>query len=319
MAKNEPVSVENLSPHAQSTIQSKQIKGKGKQSFKFWQGLLSELAEFDQATDALQKRASGRMVLFIVLSVVLMIASGILSGTHGDISKSIGSAAAIAISALVSVLMLVCIVFAVVYGVKNSKLKKIDLSNDFHICLEPFLDEISEDVKPTTKMILDLDLSGPTKEKITKKEKIPPGRFDKIVETIYHDPWLHLKMRLFDGNLISLDIENQLISHKRHWKVSRGGKTKYKSKVKWKKLVFVTATLIPKTDELAWDSVKIEQLAQNEKVKQAEKKGAEVCRLVRKYKYKSEQNPPEETVKAAEVVGQYMELFSMLTPTKARS
>jgi hypothetical protein len=301
------VRVEDLSPAAQQAVDAKHVAGRRK--VKDWIGLIKELAEFDAVSDQLQKRASN----FMILGIVVLIAGAIgfaVAASHGGGFLSV----------LCALLGVAGIALAVYHGLRWSRFKKVDLANDFRACVPPLLDVLAEDMEDKAKVKMELDMAGIGKSKQVKKGKIDPGRFRKVIETIYQDPWCSLTAPLVDGSQAVLNIENQFIAHERHWtKRSRSGKIKFKSKTKWKKLVHVSAAIVPNAENFEWDDAAVDARAAEEKLKMAEKKGCRVCRLVRKFKFSDVNKQPDGVVPAEEIVGMFMHLFSMLAPAEARS
>ena len=253
------------------------------------------------------------MILGIVLTVLGVI------GTVFAIAS--GKAAAFpALGVVVGLVALGGIALAVYHGARWSRFKRMDLANDFRLCLPPLLDVLAEDMEPRAKVQLQLDMAGIGKDKLVSQHAIPPGRFRKVTESIYHDPWCHLAARLADGSQLVLDIENHLIEHDRRWTTrSRSGKTKFKRKSKWKKLVIVSAAIVPNAEHLAWDEGEVSARSADEKLKLAEKKGARVCRLVRKFKFSAVNEQPDGVASPKDIVGMFMELFKLLNPAGARS
>jgi len=309
MAKKKPMTVEELSPAAQAVIKDR--KYAGQQGFKDLLRLLKELAFFDAQTDALYAAARKRMTAYIVLAVIcgfgsiFMIAPAARLGAPG--LGLIGGAAA---------LLIFFIVMAVVHGKKASALKKIDLANDFRLSLIPFLDELAEDADPKARVKISLDFAGIADNKIVLNRELPPGRFKKVTQTVYRDPWCHLALELEDDNLMVLDIKNQLIKVHREWRNPRG---KSKSKTKYNKMAAVSAALIPGAKDLEWDDAKIQERASQDKLKVAAKKGGQVCRLTRKWKFKTVNEEPNVGVAPNEIVGMFMQLYAMLRPAEQRS
>ena len=70
---------------------------------------------------------------------------------------------------------------------------------------------------------------SPTKEKKVREEKVPPGRFRKVIETEYQNNWCRLVARLVDGSRLFLDMVNIHTSSDRYWRNPRG-KHKHKQK-----------------------------------------------------------------------------------------
>ena len=304
------VRAEDLSPPAQQVVAEKRLSGRKR--VKEWQKLISELAEFDRISDRLEDRAGNFTILGIVLIVAALIA-WFVAFVAADPGQS--ATLAVRIPALVAIAAGIALV--IYHGRRWRYFAKVDLANDFRLCIPPFLDVLADDIEPRGKVAMDLDMAGINADKQVEKHKIPPGRFDKVVETVYHDPWCHLAATLADNSQIILDIENHFIRHDRtRTRRSASGKRKTKTKTKWKKLILVTAAVVPNAEHLQWDAEGIGARATEEKLKLAEKKGAQVCRLVRKFKFAAPKQP-EDVAPPDEIIGMFMDLFAMLNPAAA--
>lgn len=295
----------DLSPSARQIVDDKRIEGKKR--LKEWFKLMKEVAVFDESTDALRQKAYSRGIISIIGAVILFIvnfvfiflaAEGIVGGWIFFISVPA---------------IILCIIGIVVFMLKGSRLKKFDLTNEFRITLLPFLQAISEDIRPGSRIKMSLDMSGATEEKVIKNEEIPPGRFKKLVETIYDDPWLKMEIVLAEGSRLLLNIESQYICHDRYWRNPRG---KHKHKAKWKKLVKVTAGLAPNNEMINYDRDVIENISQSDKMRFAEKTGGELARLTRKFKFKAVNEAPEESVTTDDLLGMLFQLGSALRPAQ---
>ncbi|MBN1671678.1 MAG: phage holin family protein [Kiritimatiellae bacterium] len=298
--KKKPPKVADLSPPAQAAIKQKGLEGK--YQFREWLRILEELSAFDAVTDEIQAKAGKRAGWFGFL-LVLAIVGTIVSAATGLVFL-----APIAILAGLAFL-----VFLIMNLVTRSKMKKVDICDDLRNSLMPFLDLIGEDVGTKGKASMKLDLAGLNKVKITRKEKIPPGPYNKVIETVYEDPWCEFSAVLADGTRMQLQLHTQAVSHDRHWtKRSRSGKIKFKHKRKWKKLVQASAALVPDGETFEWG----EEPAVEGKIKVADKKYGRVCQLTRKWKFSSVGNAPAESVSPDELVGMFIQLCGMLKPVE---
>jgi len=302
--KPKQVSLESLSPPAQAAIKQKALSGVRR--FQEWRAILEEMAAFDASTDALRSRAQRKMVLMFVLAFLCLFV-----GVFSLAALQFGGFL-VAVPILVGCGLLTCVVLGICAAVKVSALKKCDLANDFRVTLFPFFELLAEDIGQKGKVALELDVSGATTKKEVSKQKIPPGRFRKVVETAYHDPWCRLKATLVDGNEVLLEVVNNLFSYDRYWTNPRG---KYKHKRKWKKRVDVSATVMPRQERVAWDIQGIDAFATGNKLKRAQKKGTDACRLTRRFKFSSVGEAPEAAPKGEQVVAMFSRLYSMLNPS----
>ncbi|MEW5725263.1 MAG: hypothetical protein AB1896_19270, partial [Thermodesulfobacteriota bacterium] len=261
---------------------------------KGWVALLSEAAAFDEAADELRAKCGKRAILFLILSI----AFGFLAFFTFGITL---------------ILFVPALVLTIVYFVKKGRLKKIDLDNEFRRVLLPFLETIAEDIPAEGRLRLELDLAGPVEAKIVQRQEIPPGRFRKVLETVYQDPWCRAEVPLMDGSRLILDIENTFVTQDRYWRNPRG---KSKHKTKWKKLVSATAGLAP-AGFFDFDQGLLGREAGGEKLKLKEKQGAEIARLTRKFKFKAVNAQPAETIGPDALLAMFFQLGSMLKQSPA--
>ncbi|MFH1092017.1 MAG: hypothetical protein V1742_10665, partial [Pseudomonadota bacterium] len=70
---------------------------------------------------------------------------------------------------------------------------------------------------------------------------------------------------------------------------------------------------------MGYDDSQASTLAEKEKLKVAEKKGVEVARLTRKFKFSGISKAPEETINPEALVGTFFQLASMLAQPKTGS
>ncbi len=296
-----------LSPRADSCVKSKRLRGKA--TFRELRDLISELARFDKATDEVRSKTQMKAGVGCVVMIVAIIAAVVAIAMEDEIGMKTSETILYAMGGLA----VLSLIFAVVFQVKAGRLGKLDLANDFRLCLKPLLDDLAEDVSNKTRVDFDVDMKGVCKEKMIERGEIPPGRFKKVIQTKYRDPWCALRMRLADGSVMDLDIVDHYTLHERRWTNPRG---KSKSKFKWKKLVVVSATLVPggKGLDFSREDAKIAEGMGKLKIK--DKKDAKVLRLVKKYKFKSIMVEPKETAAHDDVLGMYMKLYSMMKPAQ---
>lgn len=311
--KRKDIRVEELSPEGQAVVKTKRMAGRKR--LKHWQQLITELARFDAISDRLEKRASNFTVAGFVAVIVALIAWFI-----GWIAAPLMQPTSMAVKIPCWAVIALGLALIVYHWPRWSRFAAMDLSNDFRLCLMPLLELLADDIPPRGKVALDLDLAGMTDAKKVKEEEIEPGRYDKIIETIWQDPWCHAAAPLADGSQLVLDVTNQFTRHQRYWhRTKRSGRRKNKRKTKWRKLAIVAASVVPNAEHLAWDEGQISARSAQEKLKLAEKGGAKVCRLVAKCKFKATNEEPEGAPPPEEIVAMFMRLFSMLEPTGAGS
>lgn len=281
-------------------------------------GLFEELAAFDENTDKLRAAAVKNAVLSFVAAFI-----SIFITAFSGFAPLVGLVIAAAVNGIIQV-------------ARWSKLRKQDLINDFRLCVVPLLEMLREDISPKERLKIDINLSGPAKEKIVSKQELDPSSFgpnvQKVTRTIFSDPWCRMEIPLLDGNTVGLAIENYYLKFDRR---QRGSSGKIKFKTKWKKRSVARARLEPKPSGFAWDLAKAKQQPPEHKLKMKDKPGAAACRVARKFKYKPEdrmlytaeskpnfgQEPTQmDTVMhPRELFAMMLELFSLLTPLKTGS
>jgi hypothetical protein len=299
-AAEKRLSLQELSPLSAQIVLEKKITGLFR--LKKWLKLLHEVEMFDQATGLQRKATTKRTVLVGILCFFLLF--GNIIGLQ-DVS---GPATVVAF-VLADVVVLGLLVFLIVRG---RRLRTVDLADDFKEVLLPFLGAFGEDISPGGKVRLALDLSGPTKGKILRKQEIPPGRFRKVVETVYADPWCQVDAPLAEGSRLILDIHNTYTVLDRKWRTSRG---KYKSKRKWKKLVSVKAGLIPNAETYSLEPDQTTATALKAKLKVAQKKDAQIATLQRKFKFSSVNEMPSQYLEVDELIRMFFLLGRSLKPS----
>jgi hypothetical protein len=301
--KKKRLMFEELTPEARHVVTTKKLYGT--YTLKHLQKLLHELAHFDAATDQAAARAYTRAV-FITIAAVLSI-----FGLIG--LSSIGLwYAGVPVFLLLSVL-------AILAWKKHSTLKALDLLNDFRICLQPLLTELSYDIAASRKITAELDLSGPIAAKITTRQDVP-SRFIKLTETVFEDPWAQLEIPLVDGSTAILRFSNRYRQFTRQYR-SRSGKTKTKNK--WRKECLATAVLEPAlAGAFLEDHLQRRLDPQWEKWRITVREGRPQARLDRYWVFKAEprrdDRPPIFAPPAREVVGMLFRLSTAWVPQEAR-
>ncbi|MEW6262544.1 MAG: hypothetical protein AB1641_05650 [Thermodesulfobacteriota bacterium] len=295
MAEEKALDLSALSASAQEIVNSKKAEGRWK--LKDLLQVLREVAHFDELDDQLRTKAAKRAKVFLIITIVLAFLAFFTFG-------------------LTLILAIPGLIVTIVYWRKKKKYQQLDLDDEFRLVLIPFLETIAEDVAPNGRLNVKLDLDGPSEAKITKKHDIAPGRFKNVVETIYLDPWCRLEAPLAGGNSLLLSLENNYVTHERHWKNPRG---KSKSKTKWKKLAVVTAGLAPNAARFDFDPNWVPPGDAQDKLKMAEKKDQPLARLTRKFKFTSVNQRPEESVTAENLVAMFFKLGYMLKTSSAGS
>jgi hypothetical protein len=295
-------SLEQFSAEAQAAIRDRALTGNWE--LKRLVKVLGELAHFDEVNEKATKKALGWTIgLFVGAFLGIFAGAFIAAGTD---------------SSLGFLIIPVLLVLAIMRLLKYKKLKKQDLINDFRTCLRPALKDLANDLDPEQKIKVNIDLSGPVEKKRISKGEIPPGRYIKVTESIYEDPWCEVRLPLVDGTtaVIQFDVVwHELEVRKR----GRRGKTKFKTK--WRKECTARATLLPPAS-ITWNESSLRDRADSrlEKVKMVEKDGITCARMERYWAFKNTGDVPSDAPPAREVVGLLLRLHSaMVAPPEVRS
>ena len=289
------VDLSALSDELKQIVTEKKVEGRKR--LKDWMRLLRDVATFDETTDQLFAKAKKRFTLYLILTIVSVFLAPF-------------TAAIFPVPFIFLAAAIVFIVLTIRASKEKKKLKQIDLSNDFRTVLVPFFQVMSEDINPKGQIALELSFSGASPDKVVQQGPIEPGRFKKVVETVYHDPWLRLDAPLVEGSRLLLTIENRYISQDRHWRNARG---KSKHKVKWTKIPMVTVALRPNPDLAGVDAALAPDTA--DKMKFSSKAKGDLARISRKFKFKSITELPEENVSVDDLVQMCFHLSSTLKPS----
>lgn len=296
--------IEALSAPARQALDTGRVEGRFRPRLLI--ALLRELGIFDRGTaeqiEAAHKRQAGGVSLAIIMGLVALVSALVLRGiSSGFLLVSLGA--------------LVVAGLGVARALKNrgeaKRLERVDLLDDFHALLLPFLRDIQEDLTSRGRIRVALQLDGIQDHKLGASRDWSSERFDVVREWTYHDPWCELEAALVDGSHIQLAISNDWTRQDRVWRNPRG-KTKHKTK--WKKIVTLQAAVRPPASGLDWRAADAVSPGVTLKVK--ERAGQEIRRLVRRAKFKSLEAPPAETLSVGDVVAAFLALFGMLAPKK---
>ncbi len=295
-------SIDQFSAEAQAAIRDRALTGSWE--LKRLIKVLGELAHFDEVNEKATKKALGWTIGLFVGSFLAIFAGAIIvSFTDSPIGFL-----------LIPILLVLAIMRLIAY----KKLKKQDLINDFRTCLRPALKDLANDLDPEQKIKVNMDLSGPIEKKRTSKGEIPPGRYIKVTESIYEDPWCEVRLPLIDGSTAVIQFD--VVWHELEVK-KRGSRGKTKFKTKWRKECTARATLLPPAS-ITWNESSLRERADAklEKVKMVEKDGITCARMERYWAYKNTGDVPSDAPPAREVVGLLLRLHSaMIAPPEVRS
>jgi hypothetical protein len=85
---------------------------------------------------------------------------------------------------------------------------------------------LRDDLSPKNNLIGLIDLTGA--QQTSKLVRTGKGMHKETVK-FYRDKWLHLKMKLYDGNIMRLAVIHRVKAHDGRWKRGSSGKTKWKA------------------------------------------------------------------------------------------
>lgn len=308
--------LEDLSEPVRGLVENKRIWGR--RTVKEWLQLLTEASSFDVVLEQIRNRAGKFRNLFIAATVILAIVAIFV---HEPLL-------------LWLVLVLAALGAGLFFGLRKWNLDKQDVSDDFRKVLVPLLRLLQEDIHPYGQVHLRLDIGGLTKEKVLAERNMPPGRFKKVVLATYADHWCRMKAPLANGGELLLSVENIWSRERRRWRNANG---KFKWKTKWKKVVRVTAGLIPDS-RFVFDKILAEAVAKRYRAAAPQEgeeaagkgmrkfrfrmvrvRGREIGKLTRKFKFRGVNEQPQDTVTPQQVAGMFFQMAGMLRPTGRRS
>jgi hypothetical protein len=282
-----------FSPEAQAVIEARAVEGAWE--LRRLLRLLEELTHFDETNEAAARKARNAMVWCIVLGVVSLILAFLLFG--GGLEWV--WLAPLAMAAL-----------AVYFGRKWRGLKKLDLIDDFRLCLMPALRDLAQDVDAGQRIRVRMNLAGPVASKVIADGNVDPGRNISVKETVYEDPWGEVRLPLVDGSTAVLEFKVWWTKRERKYRAS-GGKVKLKTK--WRKRCAAVATLLP-PGARGWDEAALKAWTdgRKEKVQMVWKEGLTGARLERHWVFKAVGGPPGDAPPAREVVGMLLRLYGAM-------
>lgn len=257
--------------------------------------ILGEIAKIDESVGAIIDRAHKRGV-----AMGLATFAGVFGGAF--FTALSGLWMVFAIPAVTGVIAAKNLIQA--YRMK----KRDDMLDDFRVLIRPVLRDVLADLDPEKKVKARLDLTGMADSKQVSKKELPPGRFQKLTETVQKDPWCELRLPLADGSVMTLEVTNEYHKIERRYK-GRSGKIKWKSK--WRKEAEVSATLLPPPG-MKWNE-SAEVAAAGEKLKRFEKDGVTGKSLLHYWSFKGTNEEIAGTAPPArEVVGMMLRLHNAL-------
>jgi hypothetical protein len=121
--------------------------------------------------------------------------------------------------------------------------RKHDVPNGLRTFALPLLPILREDHDPDAPLELKLDLTGPDQghKQTGQGDPYSKGRYHKIVDTFYDDPWLEGHARFVDGADVRFSVTDH-VRASRKTKRSTSGKIKHKTKNKKKTELAVTVS-----------------------------------------------------------------------------
>ncbi|HEX3316862.1 MAG TPA: hypothetical protein VHR88_02520 [Solirubrobacteraceae bacterium] len=263
-------SYRDLESEQQQLLQTKQIDAE--RTAGDWLRLLAPLAGYDEQADRLRSRLGGWMLGIGIVGFILAII-------------------AVAISPIAGAAVAVVVIVALLVMYPNYRFtKKMDVNRtplQFVTGVAPIL---REDCGDDGALHLRLDMRGPTlNEKQTgKSQPYSRGRYYKIVDTYYMDPWCAGGAAFVDGTQVQW-IAIDYVRSMRKTKRNPRGKIKTKTKSKKKTNIDVTVTFPDKLYDNANGTAGPDRQLRKQKIKDDEAKT--VIRLRRTIKSPSDSTP----------------------------
>jgi hypothetical protein len=145
--------------------------------------------------------------------------------------------------------------------------RKHDVPNGLRNFALPLLPILREDHDPDHVLELQIDLTGPFegRKETGKSKPYSVGRYHKIVDTFYDDPWLQGHARFADGADVRFEITDHIRSSSKTKRNPRG-KIKHKTKVKKKVELAVTMSL-PKRNYAAAEHAAVQRTTHKQSVR----------------------------------------------------
>lgn len=296
MNTEQKLTLETLPPEVRDIIKIRAVKGKKRPAQ--WVSLLKPISQFGEDVDKSFNKAKGIAILFGIISGFLMFTGLAFKGNVVYIFLAIGGILAFP---------------AIIFGIKALSLGKIRIDNELRKKLLPvleMLEMLAEDIPEKGKIDLYLDLEDPSHGKnVISDKELPPGSNSRLIERKYESHCCKASIPLLDGSQLTLDIIKQATSYYREYRSSSG---KPKHKQKWKMITMVTTAIVPNREKFTIDEAEVSKFSQNNKIKLAGKKGAQQCKLTRKFKFKSNKEIRGECVSPETIIDMFMQVCSML-------
>jgi hypothetical protein len=148
--------------------------------------------------------------------------------------------------------------------------RKHDVPNGLRNFTMPLLPILREDHDPDHELELTVDLTGPFQggKETGKSKPYSLGRYHKIVDTFYDDPWLQGHARFADG----ADVQFEIVDHVRSsQKTKRNPRGKIKRKTKVKKKVELAVTIsLPKRNYATAEQPAVQRTTRKQSVRSTE-------------------------------------------------
>jgi len=263
-----------LSPGERKTILSGQFAGDFTADALLDQ--MRALARFDASNDA----ARDRIKRLTVISVIFAIATTWLGFNQLLVVIPGFDALARPLPFAIAGLSVACFIALLVL---KRRLTSVDISNNFRDVALPFLAVLKQDIDPDQLLSVRIDLRSPTHERKRRDSSHPAakGRYTKIVETNYHDPWFHGAARLADGSVLRWGVTEDICKSER---TKRSASNKLKTKTRhYKRSAVAISLAVPNK------SYGVNAGLQSSRHKVSVEKGAKrgTIKLTRKIKSKS--------------------------------
>ncbi len=214
--------------------------------------LLQPIAAYDRVGDQARRRFGCTAGIALAVTIALIFFSV--------------NAPAVQIPAVVAALLTILAGYAWIWS------RGLDLSNNLRQFMLPVLSVFREDIDPSQRVNVKLDLRPPTtKEKLQRKsDPYAMGSYYKVVDRFYVDPWASAEMPLADGSMLRWSIVDHI---REQVKTKRNPRGKIKSKTKYTVKTAMDVELALRSDAYSVEVSDADRVKAGEKKKAIRVKG----------------------------------------------
>jgi hypothetical protein len=194
--------------------------------FSQWIKLLKVLDKLDRECEAGKRKAYQKGGMFLVIAVI--------------------SIALVFLNPLLAIVPILLLIPGIAFLVRGSKFAKYDADNRLRLFLLPLLAIMKGDINKNAKVNISINLNKLKSRDFQTVERALPRSGNTIggKDIFYEQDWMTLSMAFSDGTAVQIKATDLLRVRKMR-KRSMSGKTKYKTKMKFKR-TFRVATKFQK-------------------------------------------------------------------------